>query len=72
MAAIKITELKQFLRHNAVHPSLLAERIGMDKSLLSQYMEGTKTPSTAQLLRIQLGIQELGKAIQEAIKAGLA
>ena len=41
------------------------KKIGMHATLLSQYIQGTKIPSTKQLAKIQEGIHSLGKELQE-------
>lgn len=59
-------DMKQFFKHykvlNARH---LAERIGMDPSLLSQYINGKKTPSSKQVNRILSGIHQIGRELQD-------
>jgi DNA-binding transcriptional regulator YdaS (Cro superfamily) len=46
----------------------LAKRIGMNETLLSQYVQGRKKPSPSQAHKILSGIQEIG---QELINIGL-
>ena len=41
----------------------LAKRIGMNESLLSQYVHGVKKPSVAQTNRILAGIREIGQEL---------
>jgi len=59
-------DLQQFFQYykvlNARH---LAEKIGMNPTLLSQYVSGTKKPSQAQSQRIIEGIQNIGKELAE-------
>ncbi len=59
-------DLQQFFQYyrvlNAKH---LAEKIGMNPTLLSQYVSGTKKPSLAQSQRIIVGIQNIGKELSE-------
>jgi len=63
--AIEI-DLQQFFQYyrvlNARH---LAEKIGMNPTLLSQYVSGKKKPSQAQNQRIIGGIQNIGKELAE-------
>ena len=57
-------DLKQFFQYykvlNAKH---LAEKIGMNPTLLSQYVQGKKKPSEQQSERIIIGIQKIGKEL---------
>jgi hypothetical protein len=59
-------DLQQFFQYyrvlNARH---LAEKIGMNPTLLSQYVSGKKKPSQAQSQRIIAGIQNIGKELSE-------
>ena len=59
-------DLQQFFQYykvlNARH---LAEKIGMNPTLLSQYVSGKKKPSQAQSQRIMVGIQNIGKELAE-------
>ena len=43
----------------------LAERIGMNQSLLAQYTSGIKKPSEKQLKRILNGIHSVGKELSD-------
>ncbi|MBV8389061.1 MAG: helix-turn-helix transcriptional regulator [Mucilaginibacter sp.] len=43
-----------------INVSALGARIGMHKSLLSEYINGKKTPSEKQIKRVLLGIRTLG------------
>jgi hypothetical protein len=43
----------------------LGDRIGMSKSLLSQYVSGKKKASEKQVQRIMEGIQNVGKELQQ-------
>jgi predicted RNase H-like HicB family nuclease len=57
-------DFQQFFTHYRVlNAKFLAERIGLNPSLLSQYVSGTKEPSPKQLLRIMNGINELGEEL---------
>ena len=59
-------DLQQFFQYykvlNARH---LAEKIGMNPTLLSQYVQGRKKPSQRQNERIIHGIQQIGKELAE-------
>ena len=59
-------DFKQFFQYykvlNARH---LAEKIGMNPTLLSQYVQGRKRPSQQQSDRIIHGIQQIGKELAE-------
>lgn len=59
-------DLQQFFQYyrvlNARH---LAEKIGMNPTLLSQYVQGRKKPSQQQSERIINGIQQIGKELAE-------
>lgn len=59
-------DLQQFFQYykvlNARH---LAEKIGMNPTLLSQYVSGKKKPSQVQSQRILVGIQNIGKELSE-------
>ena len=43
----------------------LSERIGMNQSLLAQYIKGIKKPSPAQTKRILSGVREIGRELSE-------
>lgn len=43
--------------------SAVADRIGINKSLLAQYANGTKKPAPKQAQRILIGIQQLGNEL---------
>ena len=59
-----VIDLKQFFKHYRVlNAKFLAERIGMNASLLSQYVSGKKRPSDAQTEKILQGIQEIGREL---------
>ncbi len=51
--------------YKEINVAALGRRIGMHKSLLSEYRKGTKTPSADQLNRILTGIKDLGKELSE-------
>ena len=59
-------DLAQFFEYyRAINAKGVAERIGMSQSLLAQYINGAKTPSGKQVIRILSGIKQLGKELQE-------
>jgi hypothetical protein len=59
-------DLKQFFQYYRVlNASFLAERIGMNPTLLSQYVRGKKNPSAKQTDKIIHGIQTIGKELSE-------
>ena len=41
----------------------ISERIGMNQSLLAQYIKGIKTPSTTQTKRILDGVHQIGREL---------
>ena len=57
-------DLKQFFQYyRVINSKFLAQRIGMNESLLSQYIHGRKKPSAAQTNKILSGIQEIGREL---------
>lgn len=57
-------DFQQFFRYYKVlNAKFLAERIGMNPTLLSQYVRGKKQPSDKQTQKIISGIQEIGKEL---------
>jgi predicted RNase H-like HicB family nuclease len=59
-------DLRQFFQYYKVlNANFLAERIGMNPGLLSQYVKGKKQPSTRQADRIVRGIQMIGKELAD-------
>lgn len=59
-------DLKQFFSYYRVlNAKFLAHRIGMNESLLSQYVKGHKKPSSKQLDRILNGLHEIGQELSE-------
>jgi hypothetical protein len=59
-------DLQQFFQYYRVlNASFLAERIGMNPTLLSQYVRGKKKPSPRQTRKILQGIQSIGKELSE-------
>lgn len=59
-------DLKQFFQYYRVlNATFLAKRIGMNPTLLSQYVRGKKQPSSKQIEKIIKGIQSIGKELSE-------
>lgn len=51
--------------YQEINVSALGKRIGMQKSLLSEYKNGSRKPSEKQVKRILTGIKDLGKELSE-------
>lgn len=64
---IKITlDLPQFFEfYKVINAKALSKRIGMNQSLLAQYINGNKKPSSAQIQRILKGVQQIGRELSE-------
>ncbi len=62
---LKITlDLPQFFEfYKVINAKALSERIGMNQSLLAQYIKGIKKPSITQTRRILKGVQQVGKEL---------
>jgi predicted RNase H-like HicB family nuclease len=59
-------DLKQFFQYYRVlNANFLAQRIGMNPTLLSQYVRGKKMPSEKQTNKILMGIQSIGRELAE-------
>jgi predicted RNase H-like HicB family nuclease len=57
-------DLQQFFQYyRVINSKFLAKRIGMNESLLSQYVKGTKKPSAKQTSKILNGIHEIGREL---------
>ena len=57
-------DIKQFFQYyRVINSKFLAKRIGMNETLLSQYVQGRKKPSPSQTNKILLGIQEIGQEL---------
>ena len=52
-----------FTFHKILNAKALSERIGMNQSLLAQYIKGIKRPSVAQTQRILKGVKKVGKEL---------
>ena len=51
--------------YKVINAKALSERIGMNQSLLAQYIKGIKKPSPAQTKRILEGVQQIGRELSE-------
>ena len=59
-------DFKQFFQYYKVlNSKFLAEKIGMNPTLLSQYVQGRKKPSENQTEKILTGIQQIGRELSE-------
>ena len=59
-------DFKQFFKYYKVlNSKILAERIGMNPTLLSQYVQGRKKPSDLQRDKILMGIHQIGQELSE-------
>jgi DNA-binding transcriptional regulator YdaS (Cro superfamily) len=59
-------DFKQFfLYYKVINAKFLANKIGMNPTLLSQYVQGRKKPSDAQTEKILLGIHQIGQELSE-------
>ena len=51
--------------YKVINAKALSERIGMNQSLLAQYINGVKKPSAIQTNRILKGVQQVGRELAE-------
>ena len=51
--------------YRVINAKALSERIGMNQSLLAQYIRGIKKPSPSQTKRILQGVQQIGRELSE-------
>lgn len=59
-------DFKQFFKYfRVLNSKFLAERIGMNPTLLSQYVQGKKKPSDNQRDKILFGIHKIGQELSE-------
>jgi len=59
-------DLKSFFSfYKVINAKALSERVGMNQSLLSQYINGLKKPSANQTKRILKGVQQIGRELSE-------
>jgi len=61
-----VVDFKQFFQHYKVlNAKFLAKKIGMNETLLSQYVQGRKRPSEQQTNKILAGIHQIGRELSE-------
>jgi predicted RNase H-like HicB family nuclease len=59
-----VLDLPQFFGfYKVINAKALSERIGMNQSLLAQYIKGVKKPSPTQTNRILKGVQQVGREL---------
>lgn len=59
-------DFKQFFQYfKVLNASFLADKIGMNPALLSQYVQGHKRPSESQTEKILTGIHQVGQELSE-------
>lgn len=51
--------------YKVINAKALSKRIGMNQSLLAQYIKGIKKPSIIQTKRILRGVQQIGRELTE-------
>ena len=51
--------------YKVINAKALSERIGMNQSLLAQYIKGIKKPSPDQTKKILEGVQQIGRELSE-------
>jgi len=57
-------DIPQFFEYfKIINASVLGAKIGMDKTLISQYVHGRKKPGPKQVERILMGIKELSQEL---------
>ncbi|MDT0647795.1 helix-turn-helix transcriptional regulator [Zunongwangia sp. F260] len=57
-------DFQQFFKYyKVINAKFLAEKIGMNTTLLSQYVSGTKKPSAKQTEKILNGIHQIGQEL---------
>jgi len=54
-----------FSFYKVINAKALSKRIGMNQSLLSQYISGIKKPSSKQTHRILQGVHQIGRELSE-------
>ena len=67
LEALQFTyDLESFFDYyKVINAKALSERIGMNQSLLAQYIKGIKKPSVAQVKRILTGLQQIGRELAD-------
>lgn len=59
-------DFQQFFQYyNVINAKMLAQKIGMNATLLSQYVSGKKKPSDVQTEKILNGIHQIGQELAE-------
>lgn len=59
-----LLDMPQFFEfYKVINAKALSERIGMNQSLLAQYIKGIKKPSPTQTNRILKGVQQIGREL---------
>ena len=59
-------DFKQFFQYyKVINSKFLADKIGMNPTLLSQYVQGHKKPSEKQTEKILYGIHQIGQELSE-------
>ena len=59
-------DFKQFFQYyKVINSKFLADKIGMNATLLSQYVTGHKKPSESQTEKILMGIHQIGQELSE-------
>lgn len=59
-------DFQQFFKfYKVINANFLAEKIGMNATLLSQYVQGHKKPSAKQTEKILNGIHQIGQGLLE-------
>jgi len=59
-----VLDLGQFFEfYKVINAKALSERIGMNQSLLAQYIKGIKKPSQSQTNRILKGVKQVGREL---------
>lgn len=57
-------DFKQFFKYyKVINAKFLGEKIGMNPTLLSQYVSGHKKPSSKQTTKILVGIHQIGQEL---------
>jgi predicted RNase H-like HicB family nuclease len=61
-----VMDIQEFFQiNNYINISTLANRMGMNASLLRQYAKGIKFPSIKQVAKIERAIKEIGKELSK-------
>lgn len=59
-------DFQQFFQYyKVINAKFLADKIGMNPTLLSQYVQGHKKPSDKQIEKILMGIHQIGQELSE-------